>query len=258
MSKLFKPVLYKFIEFIDQETNTKIGYTDCHEVSILRLLHIIFCDVDDNNEYYLNVDKMKKYATEELCNFFTENNYIKLYLEEDYYSTTEALNNLRSDWCVFLNKREKFCYGNSNKYELHATDYNIEQFFRTFFPTIKLPEQKLFRNYDKEYFEYYKLIFFNIFNAFNIDSKQLKCDVTHVSKIINHTILPYSMILQQSYIEDEVCLIETEIKIYIDDDYVYRWDLYTFTNYSEGYILNRLTGHSELHCANDEKEWKFD
>lgn len=125
---------YTTIEFNDG--GTLINYTDCWEISVLRLLHFLFGKGGVMSEPQLtgHMD-MSSSACEALVTYFRENP--TYYLDDEYYKGKDGLA-LRAVWCQFINKSGLFHLKKERKYEVAATLPNILTFFRCYFPRLKV------------------------------------------------------------------------------------------------------------------------
>lgn len=112
-----------------------IEYSDDFEVSILRLLHIIFGKFN-------TIDTSKLKDRNEVASFLTKNNKIR-----NYISVRQ-----RIEWCNLLNNRPFFQYKYQNKYKLQPTLKNLYTFFKVFFPSVQLKELINFESYNSGYF----------------------------------------------------------------------------------------------------------
>ena len=112
-----------------------IEYSDDFEVSILRLLHIIFGKFN-------TIDTTKLKDRNEVISFLTKNNKIR-----NYISVRQ-----RIEWCNLLNNRPFFQYKYQNKYKLQPTLKNLHTFFKVFFPSVQLKELINFESYNSGYY----------------------------------------------------------------------------------------------------------
>ncbi len=133
-----KPLSYKLISFIDNDRN--ISYTDCFEISLYRILHLLF----GRNGIIINT-YLKRYMNDSkecklLFNFFKKYNTYDY--KTDEYMTGKSRFEERVEWCKFLNKVKIFKYKMDNKYEVCASFTNMIKFFDFFFPCLKLDEIK--------------------------------------------------------------------------------------------------------------------
>jgi hypothetical protein len=226
---IIEPVSFNFIKFSDD--NKIISYTDCFEISLLRFLQCAFVsnetiDLNDKtetnslNKLVVNLDRMKSFTlgTPEcthLIDFFTKNQ--KIELDEEYYQNDESDGyKLRTDWCIFLNKRPFFKYKKDDKYELCASLHNLFTFFNVFLPKLNLeqPTDKM------------KLIRL----ATKLSTDDLDISISLKSKITCENTEYY-------YTNDmNICI----------NNINYNWHLYQYFENDNGIFGDRITGHSEL------------
>lgn len=220
---IIEPVAFNFIKFMDNDK--VVGYTDCFEVSLLRFLHCVFVSTesDDNNEpnnLVMDLDRMRTYMLDtqectQLIDFFTLNQ--KIEPSEEYYQNEESDGyKLRTDWCVFLNKRSFFRYKKDEKYELCASLNNLYTFFNVFLPKIHLdqPTDKMKLN---------RL-------ASKLSSDELFLDISLKSKTTDTQ--------TQFYYTNDMFINVNDTK--------YKWHLYQYFDNVDGSFGDRITGHSEL------------
>lgn len=113
-----------------------IEYSDDFEVSILRLLHIIFGKFNT-----IDTTKLKDNRNE-VASFLTKNNKIR-----NYISIRQ-----RIEWCNLLNNRPFFQYKYQNKYKLQPTLKNLHTFFKVFFPSVQMKELINFESFNSGYY----------------------------------------------------------------------------------------------------------
>jgi hypothetical protein len=113
-----------------------IEYSDDFEVSILRLLHIIFGKFNT-----IDTTRLKDNRNE-VSLFLTKNNKIR-----NYISIRQ-----RIEWCNLLNNRPFFQYKYQNKYKLQPTLKNLHTFFKVFFPSVQMKELINFESYNSGYY----------------------------------------------------------------------------------------------------------
>lgn len=112
-----------------------IEYSDDFEVSILRLLHIIFGKFN-------TIDTTRLKDRNEVILFLTKNNKIR-----NYISVRQ-----RIEWCNLLNNQPFFQYKYQNKYKLQPTLKNLYKFFKVFFPSVQMKELINFESYNSGYY----------------------------------------------------------------------------------------------------------
>ena len=189
-----------------------IFYQDDFEISLLRFIHIIF---GDNNK--INLDKLKNligesYLSNKLYIFLEKNNKIN-----DYISIRQ-----RIEWCNLLNKKINFNYKIQNKYKLNPIIYNIFSFFEIYFPS--LLEFPILINRE-----------ITIENKLDKLFKFLDTD-----KIFDYKYFTTGYFTSNKIYEDNL------IKIFINGNNIYDWQLYQYyenLNNSKGKLI---TGYSEL------------
>ena len=217
---IIEPVAFNFIKFSDD--NKIVGYTDCFEVSLLRFLHSVFVskNTDNTNKHVINLERMKTFMLDtqecaQLLDFFTKNRTIEL--AEEYYQKEDSDGyKLRTDWCVFLNRRSFFRYKKDDKYELCASLNNLYTFFNVFLPKIQLdqPTDKM------------KLIRL----ASKLSSDDLSLTISLKTKTTDN-------LTQYYYTNDmNICINNTN----------YNWHLYQYFENDNSTFGDRITGHSEL------------
>jgi len=187
-------------------------YQDDFEICLLRFNHIIF---GNNNK--INLDKLKNligdsYLTNDLYLFFNKNNNIKHYI-----SIRE-----RQEWCKLLNNITYFNYRYDNKYKLSPVIYNIFIFYQTYFPS--LLESPILLN----------------------RQMTTKDKITKLFKFLDtNNIFTFKYFIT-GHLTDDKIYEENLIKIFINDNNIYDWELYQYyenLNNSKGKLI---TGYSEL------------
>ena len=113
-----------------------IEYSDDFEISILRLLHIIFGKFN-----IIDTTKLKDNRNE-VSLFLNKNNKIRKYISIRQ----------RIEWCNLLNNHPFFQYKYQNKYKLQPTLKNLYTFFKVFFPTTELKELINFETFNSGYY----------------------------------------------------------------------------------------------------------
>lgn len=134
-----------------------IQYSDDFEVSILRLIHIIFGD-----DSFINLNKLResigeRYDTNELFIFLSKNNKIRKYISVRQ----------RIEWCNLLNHKSFFQYTYQNKYKLKPILNNLFVFFKIFFPNLKLNKD----NKLNQIFDFFKINFEHFKNGYYTTDK---------------------------------------------------------------------------------------
>lgn len=205
--------IFKFPEPLLQ-TRVKIDvnteYTDCFEIALLRFIHIIFGD-----EKKINMDKIKylmgdSFVNNELYNFLLKHN--------SFENETEKYNNflkLRIEWCTFLNKRNIFRYKIDNQYKLSSCLQNLFSFFKHFFN---------FRFFD----ENDNVTLNNLMLYLSIDNKFS------------------AKLYKNGYIGKNKIFEEIIIKLYINGNNLYDWQMYQYFENYNNTIGKEITGYSEL------------
>ena len=212
-----EPVLYNLINFIDEDKI--ISYTDCFEISLLRFLHGVFVS-NNSGKLVFDSERMKTFMLDtpecnQLIDFFSLHS--KIEPGEEYYQDKKSDGyQLRTDWCVFLNKKSFFRYKKDNKYELCACLNNLYAFFKVFLPKIYL-DQPLD-----------KIKVRKLASKLSSSDKNIKMNIT--SKITKATSSYYY---------------SNNIKICINNIW-YNWNLYQYFENDNGTWGERITGHSEL------------
>lgn len=103
-------------------------YSDDFEISILRLIHIIF---GKNNE--IDFSKIADYIGDGF-----ERNDLYLFLKKNKVIRKYISIRQRTEWCNLLNKQSFFHYKFQNKYKINPTLDNLFSFFHHFFPLLNL------------------------------------------------------------------------------------------------------------------------
>lgn len=132
--KIIKPIkTYSFMRY-----NTTEEINDNFELSILRLLHLIF-----SKDNLINLDNLSKFMDmnnkecDELLNFFID--YPGVFNEPDYYYTETGIK-MRTIWFDLLSNRTFFNYKCQGK-EIKPTMSNFLSFFRNFLPKLEQTEE---------------------------------------------------------------------------------------------------------------------
>lgn len=204
---IIEPVEYNLITFKDNKT--RVSYTDCFEVSLLRFLHFVF-----NNDYKMDIVKMKSFMfntkyCKQLVKFFENNNDI--HHDAEYYDTDEGIK-IRTKWCIFLNKRFFFQYKLEGKYEVCASNGNLIMFFKMFTPKI-------------------------IFDV----------DIDNINKIFKSVDPKLSVIVKVNEEEHyDRIYYQTNTNILLDGKKIYNWMIYQYFENDNGTMGRRITGHSSL------------
>jgi hypothetical protein len=215
--KLIEPVSFNFIKFNDD--NQTISYTDCFEISLLRFLHSVFVK-NVNGHHTVDTDRLGDFMLDtseckQLLDFFTSNN--KIEPQEIFYQDEKSDGyKLRTDWCVFLNKRSFFRYKKENKYELCASLGNLFTFFRVFLPKLYLDQPT---DLDK---------------------------LTRLGYKLSNQTQNIEIKLKSNTEEDKFQFYYTnDMEITIGNT-KYNWHLYQYFENLNGTFGERITGHSEL------------
>lgn len=206
--------IYTFPEPIFQtriKINGNIDYKDCFEISLLRFIHIVF-----GKENRIDMNKLQclmgnGFENNELYNFLSQNNIF----ENETNNNSTIFLNQRTNWCIFLNNREFFQYKIDGKYKLSSSIFNFFSFFKNFFN---------FR--------------FQIDN----DNKNL----SNLMKFLNPENQIVAKLYKNGYIGKDKIFEESIIKIYINGNNLYNWQMYQYFENNNNKIGNEITGYSEL------------
>jgi len=115
---------------------TEVLFTDCMEISLLRLLHFLLQDHQHPNQVDLNrLQQLTK--NEEVNGFFKSHPEIS---SDDYYRGTQEGQAIREEWVKLLCDRKCFVYKKMGRFELIASLGNLIATFATFFPSISFKE----------------------------------------------------------------------------------------------------------------------
>jgi len=205
-----QPVTYGPIRIVkDTEYEFKvIKYTDCFEISLLRFLHLIF-----GNNGTVELNKVPNLQpNDELDFYFYENK--TFYNDINYYETNIGFKE-RARWCDFLNERNIFKYKMENKYEVCASLENLFSFFSHFF-NITFENKNYQDNLNK------------LANILSTDNLQIRF------KLFNFGNKTSDSFYMNSY-----------IKIFVNDDNLYDWEITQYFNVENDCITERVTGHSD-------------
>jgi hypothetical protein len=188
-------------------------YNDCFEIALLRFIHIIFGKnekIDMNKLQYLMGNG---FVNNELYNFLLEYNTYKN--KTEHYNSFDKLKQ-RIEWCKFLNNREIFKYKYSNKYKLCSSLENIFAFFK---------------------------YFFNFRNVSQNDNKTLNNLMIFLSDNDNRF---SSKIYKNGFIGKNKIFEEMILKIYINGNNLYNWQMYQYSENINNTVGKEITGYSEL------------
>ena len=208
-----EPIEYETIEV--KHGTEMVCYPDCMETSVLRFLHILLKNEDNEGNMIVDLERLKLCLDMDLeqCKdvyeFFTKYNLIREYSLEYYYD--EGLDE-RSEWCSLLHFRPGFNYVH-DQYEIKATMKNLLNFFKLFFPETGI-------DYDIDYNsdEEFSVLLETIYNR--ISGEERIC-----VKIKNE-------------IFEESSLVYSTQDIYIDGNITYYWEIY------QGYNTKDIYGNS--------------
>jgi len=205
-----QPVPYGPIRIIkDTEDEFKIiKYTDCFEISLLRFLHLIF---GNNGLMVLNQIPNLIYNNEIYDYFLTNKSF---YYDTTYYETTNGFKE-RAKWCDFLNERTIFKYKKQNNYEVCASLENLFSFFSYFF-NIFFENKSYQENLNK------------LSQVLSTKDKEIKFELYNFGNMSTDTFY------MNSY-----------IKIFVNNDNLYDWEIYQYFKVENNCITERETGHSD-------------
>ena len=195
-----EPIVYDWMEV--EHGEEIVFYPDCVEVSLLRFMHILFCE-KDNEVWSVNLKNLKRYLNmeqEQCAEFFRYFQMIN-YIEIDgymYFSDTGLEE--RVEWCSLLHSRDCFIYVH-DEYELRAIFVNILNFFKYFFPKLDI-------NHDIDYNsdEEISKLLEDLYNILTIE-QNIKVEVL-------------------TDIDRDTGRVEMVQDIYIDEVLVYKWNIY--------------------------------
>jgi len=204
-----QPVLYGPIRIIkDTELEFKvIKYTDCFEISLLRFLHMIF---GNNGKMELN-QHPNLVCNNELISYFLDKSF---FYDVNYYETRNGFQE-RANWCNFLNERNIFKYKKNNLYEVCASLENLFNFFSYFF-NISFENKDYQDNLNK------------LAYLLSTEDKKIKFELNNFGNISSNTFY-----------------INSYIKIFVNNDNLYDWEIYQYFKVENNYITERETGHSD-------------
>jgi len=204
-----QPVSYGPIVII-KETNDDykiIRYTDCFEISLLRFLHMVF-----GYDGIMNLNSIPNLVCiNELVNYFLNK---KFYYDVNYYETKNGFSE-RAEWCDFLNERHIFQYKKVDKYEVCASLENLFSFFKYFF-NINFQNKSYQDNLN------------HLGNVLSTNEKKIHFELS------NFGTLDMNSFYMNSY-----------MKIYVNNDNLYDWEIYQYFNIENNCIVGRETGHSD-------------
>jgi hypothetical protein len=205
-----QPVTYGPIRIVkDAGDEFKIiKYTDCFEISLLRFLHLIF-----GNNGTVELNKVPNLQpNDELDYYFYENK--SFYYDINYYETNLGFKE-RARWCDFLNERNIFKYKMENKYEVCASLENLFSFFSHFF-NITFENKNYQDNLNK------------LANILSTDNLQIRFKLFSFGNKTSDSFYMNSF-----------------IKIFVNDDNLYDWEITQYFNVENDCITERVTGHSD-------------
>lgn len=220
---IIEPVSFNVIKFSDD--NKTVSYTDCFEISLLRFLHCVFTTNDTNyttksNKLVVNIERMKTFMLDtpecaQLIDFFLKNQTVEL--SEDYYQNEKSDGyKLRTDWCIFLNKRSFFRYKIDDKYEVCASLNNLFTFFNVFLPKIQL------------------------------DQPTDKIKLSRLATKLSSDVLKVTISLKTKATDNKTEFYYTNDMMISINNTNYKWHLYQYFKNENDTFGDRITGHSEL------------
>ena len=204
-----RPVPYGPIKIIKntEEEYKVISYTDCMEISLLRFLHMIF-----GNKGKM---ELKQHSHLQCHNELVSYLFDKVFSYDVNYYETKIGFQERANWCNFLNERDIFKYKKNNLYEVCASLENLFSFFSYFF-NISFENKSYQDNLN------------NLANLLSTEDKKLRFELYNFG---NKSTNSFYM---NSY-----------IKIFVNDDNLYDWEIYQYFYVENNCITERETGHSD-------------
>jgi len=120
------------------QTTVDLQYTDCVEISLLRLLQTIF--LKNESEFQtIHMDKVKRLANDKIIKFFEVHN--QLYTDS-FYRIGQGYT-LRFEWAIMLCQIENVIYNQPNNFEVRATMRNIITLFEWYLPHSQIRSSEL-------------------------------------------------------------------------------------------------------------------
>jgi len=199
---------------LDLTDNKIVTFTDCVEVSLLSLLRMFFVDLSNPDQ--LDLILARKHVTDPNLNTFLEEHCSRI-MSDAFYRETEEGRRIRTDWTVFLSRREGFRY-NKGKFEFTACDHNMVHFFRTFCKDVPLPEVA-------DSIEKVEKSVISIFEYFSRPEYQFEVKFQH-----------------EKYGSEDSLYVETLVKIYVNKMFLFTWRTWESFKYDE-----RQRGHTQIY-----------
>jgi len=131
-----------------------ISYTDCHEVSLLRLLQMFLVDVNNPTTIDAELAKQKIQQGSPILDFLLKHPVI--YSNRDFRRGSEVIQ-IRADWAWLMNGGDPrfFQYKWHGEAEFKANIENFVGFFRVFFPQIEYNHSSGVEAYLNNIFAYF-------------------------------------------------------------------------------------------------------
>ena len=155
---------------------------------------------------------LNKISNPELNYYFSNHN--SYHYDTEYYETFDGFQE-RTNWCNFLNERNIFKYKKENKYEVCASLENLFSFFSHFF-NITFENKTYQDNLNK------------LADVLNTPNLKIRFELNNFGNTSSDS---YYM---NSY-----------IKIFVNDDNLYDWEITQYFNVENNCITERVTGHSD-------------